>query len=265
MILRKLRRMPSNDVAGVHIIARPSPAFLQSAKIRRRRSKARTGYAAFRRQAGVLKTSTRPTLNLLLLSLLLLILSSSSSFSFSSSSSTIQYELSHYRVVILRSRFQCLFAMTFPPGVPDGGGVVVRAVHAAAAERAVPGVRGDVHPVRVPRHVRARGARVLPPRRHQQRHRDPGRGGVENTHSTDFESPPPPPRVCTSIHPELESCSDLGSSACSRRPSCQGDLNKILYLGRRPVPKAAKDIGVWYYFLKLFTVIGKAWSPTVCS
>ena len=36
----------------------------------------------------------------------------------------------------------------------------------------------------------------------------------------------------------------------------QGDLTKILYLGRRPVPKAAKDIGVWYYFLKLFTVMG---------
>jgi hypothetical protein len=36
----------------------------------------------------------------------------------------------------------------------------------------------------------------------------------------------------------------------------RGDLVKILYLGRRPVPKAAKDIGVWYFFLKLFTIMG---------
>ena len=28
---------------------------------------------------------------------------------------------------------------------------------------------------------------------------------------------------------------------------------KIVHLGRRPVPRAAKDIGVWYVFLKLFT------------
>jgi len=34
-----------------------------------------------------------------------------------------------------------------------------------------------------------------------------GRGGIENKHSTDIESPPPP-------------CSDLRSSACSQCPSC---------------------------------------------
>jgi len=31
---------------------------------------------------------------------------------------------------------------------------------------------------------------------------------------TDVESPPPPPRICTSIHPNGRSCSDLASSAC---------------------------------------------------
>ena len=47
-----------------------------------------------------------------------------------------------------------------------------------------------------------------------------GRGGIETMHSTDVESPPPPPpRVCMSIHPEGKSWSDIGSSACSQRPS----------------------------------------------
>lgn len=36
----------------------------------------------------------------------------------------------------------------------------------------------------------------------------------------------------------------------------RGDLMKILHLGRRPVPKSAKDIGVWYFFLKFFTILG---------
>jgi len=44
----------------------------------------------------------------------------------------------------------------------------------------------------------------------------PGRGVIENKHSTDVESPPPPPRVCMSIHPEGKSCSDLDSSAGSQ-------------------------------------------------
>jgi len=35
-------------------------------------------------------------------------------------------------------------------------------------------------------------------------------GGVENEHSTDVESPLPPPRVCMSIHFEERSCFDLG-------------------------------------------------------
>jgi len=30
-----------------------------------------------------------------------------------------------------------------------------------------------------------------------------GRGVIENQHSTDVESPPPPPRICMSIHPEV--------------------------------------------------------------
>ena len=38
-------------------------------------------------------------------------------------------------------------------------------------------------------------------------------------HSTDIESPPPLPRVYMIIHTEGESCSDLGLSACSQRPS----------------------------------------------
>jgi hypothetical protein len=37
-----------------------------------------------------------------------------------------------------------------------------------------------------------------------------GRGFIENKHSTETEYPPPPPRVCTSIHPEGQSCFDLG-------------------------------------------------------
>ena len=48
----------------------------------------------------------------------------------------------------------------------------------------------------------------------------PGRGVVENKHSTDVESSPPPPRARMSIHPEGKACSDIGSSACSHRPSC---------------------------------------------
>ena len=39
---------------------------------------------------------------------------------------------------------------------------------------------------------------------------NPGRGGVENKHSSDDGSPPPPPHVCMSIHTEGKSCSDLG-------------------------------------------------------
>ena len=38
----------------------------------------------------------------------------------------------------------------------------------------------------------------------------PGKGVVENKHSTDVESPPRPPRVCVSIQPEGKSCSNLG-------------------------------------------------------
>ena len=38
---------------------------------------------------------------------------------------------------------------------------------------------------------------------------DPAWGLLRTKHSTDVESPPPPPRVCMSIHPEGKSCSDL--------------------------------------------------------
>jgi len=41
-------------------------------------------------------------------------------------------------------------------------------------------------------------------------------GVIENKHSTDVKSPPPPLRVCMSIHPQYESSSDLGSSAVSQ-------------------------------------------------
>jgi hypothetical protein len=46
---------------------------------------------------------------------------------------------------------------------------------------------------------------------------DPGKGCIKDKHSTDVESPPPPApsRVCMSIHPEGQTCSDLVSSACS--------------------------------------------------
>ena len=37
-----------------------------------------------------------------------------------------------------------------------------------------------------------------------------GRGGVENTHSTDVEVYPHPPRVCKTIHPAGKSCFDPG-------------------------------------------------------
>jgi hypothetical protein len=43
-----------------------------------------------------------------------------------------------------------------------------------------------------------------------------GTGVVDNEHSTYVEPPPPPPRACMSIHPERESCSDLGSCACAQ-------------------------------------------------
>jgi len=46
-----------------------------------------------------------------------------------------------------------------------------------------------------------------------------GRGVIEKKHSNDVEYRPPPPRVCTSIHAEGKSCSDLGLSTCSQRPS----------------------------------------------
>jgi len=49
----------------------------------------------------------------------------------------------------------------------------------------------------------------------------PGRGVIENKHSTDVESSTPPLRARMSIHPEGKACSDIGSSACSHRPSCQ--------------------------------------------
>jgi len=44
----------------------------------------------------------------------------------------------------------------------------------------------------------------------------PGRGGVDTKHSTDVDSPPPPPRICMCILPEGMSCPILGSSACSQ-------------------------------------------------
>jgi hypothetical protein len=46
----------------------------------------------------------------------------------------------------------------------------------------------------------------------------PGRGVIENKHSTDVESPPSPPRKCMSIHTEGKSCSYIGSSACTNDP-----------------------------------------------
>ena len=44
-------------------------------------------------------------------------------------------------------------------------------------------------------------------------------------------------------------------AAANNVQEIRGDLMKIVYLGRRPVPRAAKDIGVWYVFLKLFTFV----------
>ena len=41
-----------------------------------------------------------------------------------------------------------------------------------------------------------------------------------NKHLTDVESPPPPLRVCTSVHPDGRSCSDISLCACSELPSC---------------------------------------------
>jgi hypothetical protein len=38
----------------------------------------------------------------------------------------------------------------------------------------------------------------------------PGRGVIENKHSTDVESRPPPSRSCMSIHTQSRSCSDVG-------------------------------------------------------
>ena len=38
---------------------------------------------------------------------------------------------------------------------------------------------------------------------------------IENKHSTDFESSPAPPRLCCE-HPDIMSCSNIGSNACSQ-------------------------------------------------
>jgi len=38
----------------------------------------------------------------------------------------------------------------------------------------------------------------------------PGREVIQNKHSTDVESLPPPPRVCMSTHADGKSCSNLG-------------------------------------------------------
>jgi len=48
-----------------------------------------------------------------------------------------------------------------------------------------------------------------------------GRGGIENWHSTDVESPPTPPPPCpyVRIHSEGESCSDLGRVRVLNDPS----------------------------------------------
>ena len=59
------------------------------------------------------------------------------------------------------------------------------------------------------------------------------RGVIENKHSTDVESPPPPQGVYTSVHPDGESrvhCSNLGWSGCSERPWCtvQDEFHKYL-------------------------------------
>ena len=61
-----------------------------------------------------------------------------------------------------------------------------------------------------------RGARVSMALRCGRRRRRQGRGGIQNKHSTDVESPPLPLRVSMSIHPEGKSRSDLGSSAVSQ-------------------------------------------------
>jgi hypothetical protein len=46
-------------------------------------------------------------------------------------------------------------------------------------------------------------------------------GLFENNYRTEVESPPPPPRVCVSLHPEETPCGLVRSrsSACSQRPS----------------------------------------------
>jgi hypothetical protein len=63
-----------------------------------------------------------------------------------------------------------------------------------------------------PHDVASISCQALPAgRRHLHAARaEPGRGVHENKRSTDVEFTPPPPRLCMSIHPEGESCSDLG-------------------------------------------------------
>jgi len=46
------------------------------------------------------------------------------------------------------------------------------------------------------------------------------RGVSENEHSPDIGHSPPARRLCRNSHSECDSCSDLGPSACSERPSC---------------------------------------------
>ena len=51
-----------------------------------------------------------------------------------------------------------------------------------------------------------------------------GRGGYADKQSTgvEFPPPPPPPFFCMSPHAQGKACSNLVSSACPQRPSCEG-------------------------------------------
>ena len=94
------------------------------------------------------------------------------------------------------------------------------------------------------------------------RHQDPGKGVIENKHSTDVEiappppppppppplpppppPPPPPPRVCMSTYPAGKSFSDLGSSTVVNDPPAGQECEPALCVFHGAGARTAADAG----------------------
>jgi len=83
-----------------------------------------------------------------------------------------------------------------------GGAVEVESVGEVEAEAAAVGEGG-------PGYAAGKQCEVAYVSQHSLLHQSPGRGVIESKHSNDVESPPPLPRVCMSMHPDGNSCSNL--------------------------------------------------------